>query len=174
MYKSNLLHDSSKSKGQEEARDNLYSNEWYFRNNLNQTNNHTWYLSIFLHAHILSHENFTLGKCVNLRQNCQKQYFSGSSGIFLHWAKNFTRTAFAAFVTNIRYEYKTNVSIPWALYTTDSLGFLLYVFGKFKTLVFKNGIENDICTHLAHILSTLCTHLTHTWYLSRTLRTPCV
>ena len=58
---------------------------------------------IFLHAHILSHENFTLGKCVNLRQNCQKQYFSGSSGIFLHWAKNFTRTAFAAFVTNIRY-----------------------------------------------------------------------
>ena len=40
---------------------------------------HTWYLSFFLHAHILSHENFTLGKCVNLRQNCQKQYFSGSS-----------------------------------------------------------------------------------------------
>ena len=66
---------------------------------------HTWYLSFFLHAHILSHENFTLGKCVNLRQNCQKQYFSGSSGIFLHSAKNFTRTAFAAFVTNIRYAY---------------------------------------------------------------------
>ena len=24
----------------------------------------------FLHAHIFSHKNFTLGKCVNLRQNC--------------------------------------------------------------------------------------------------------
>ena len=34
---------------------------------------HTWYLSFFLHAHISSHENFTLGKCENLRQNCQKQ-----------------------------------------------------------------------------------------------------
>ena len=32
--------------------------------------NHTWYLSFFLHSHILSHENFTLGKCVNLRQIC--------------------------------------------------------------------------------------------------------
>ena len=31
---------------------------------------HTWYLSFFLHSHILSHENFTLGKCVNLRQIC--------------------------------------------------------------------------------------------------------
>ena len=28
---------------------------------------HTWYLSFFLHSHIVSHENFTLGKCVNLR-----------------------------------------------------------------------------------------------------------
>ena len=65
---------------------------------------HTRYLSLFLHAHILSHENFTLGKCVNLQQNCQKQYFSGSSGIFLHSAKNFTRTAFTAFMTNIRYD----------------------------------------------------------------------
>ena len=34
---------------------------------------------IFLHAHILSHENFTLGKSINLQHNCQKQYFSGSS-----------------------------------------------------------------------------------------------
>ena len=25
---------------------------------------------LFIHAHILSHANFTLGKCVNLRQNC--------------------------------------------------------------------------------------------------------
>ena len=58
---------------------------------------------IFLHAHILSPENFTLGKCVNLRQNCQKRYFSGSSGIFLHSAKIFRRTAFTAFMTNIRY-----------------------------------------------------------------------
>ena len=49
---------------------------------------------IFLHAHILSHENFTLGKCINLRQNCQKQYFSGSSGFFLHSDKLFTRTTF--------------------------------------------------------------------------------
>ena len=31
---------------------------------------HTSYLSVFLHAHILSPENFTLGKRVNLRQNC--------------------------------------------------------------------------------------------------------
>ena len=27
---------------------------------------HTWYLSFFLHSHILSHENFTLRKCVYL------------------------------------------------------------------------------------------------------------
>ena len=45
----------------------------------------------FLHVHILSHENFTLGKCVNLRQNCQKQYFSGSSGIFFTLSQNFYR-----------------------------------------------------------------------------------
>ena len=31
---------------------------------------HTWYLSFVLHSHILSHENFTLGKCVNLWQIC--------------------------------------------------------------------------------------------------------
>ena len=30
----------------------------------------------FLHTHILSQENFTLGKCVNLRQNCKKLHFS--------------------------------------------------------------------------------------------------
>ena len=70
---------------------------------IQKTHLHTWYLSFFLHAHILSHENSTLGKCVNLQQNCPKQYFSGSSGIFLHSAKNFTRTAFTAFMTNIRY-----------------------------------------------------------------------
>ena len=29
---------------------------------------HTWYLSFLLHSHILSHENFTLEKCVNSRQ----------------------------------------------------------------------------------------------------------
>ena len=67
------------------------------------TYRHTWYLSFFLHAHILSHENFIFGKCINLQQNCPKQYFYGSSGIFLHSSKNFTRTAFMAFVTNIRY-----------------------------------------------------------------------
>ena len=27
-------------------------------------------------------QDFTLGKCVNLQQNCQKQYFFGSSGFF--------------------------------------------------------------------------------------------
>ena len=33
---------------------------------------HTWYLSFFLHAHILSPENFTLGKSINLRQICPR------------------------------------------------------------------------------------------------------
>ena len=31
---------------------------------------HTWYLSFFLHSHILNPGNFTLGKCVSLRQIC--------------------------------------------------------------------------------------------------------
>ena len=31
---------------------------------------HTWYLSLFLHSHILSPGNFTLGERINLRQIC--------------------------------------------------------------------------------------------------------
>ena len=76
---------------------------------IQKTHLHTWYLSFFLHAHILSHENFTLRKCVNLQQNCQKQYFYGCSGIFLHSDKIFTLTPFTAFMTNIRYAHL----VPW-------------------------------------------------------------
>ena len=56
---------------------------------IQKTHLHTWYLSFFLHAHILSHENFTFGKCINLQQNCPKQYFYGSSGIFFTLSQNF-------------------------------------------------------------------------------------
>ena len=54
--------------------------------------NHTWYLSFFLHARILSHTNLTLGKCVNLRHNCfaTKQCYmlrvkSNTKSKITHW-----------------------------------------------------------------------------------------
>ena len=81
-----------------------------------QANSYLIFVIFFTHTHILSHENFTLGKCVNLQQNCQKQYFSGSSGIFLHSAKIFTRTAFTAFMTNIRYDDIAGLPV-WVLAT---------------------------------------------------------
>ena len=48
--------------------DNFYDNE--NGGGVDSDNSNTSYLSFFLHIHILSHENFTLGKCVNLRQIC--------------------------------------------------------------------------------------------------------
>ena len=53
---------------------------------------HTWYLSIFLHSHILNPGNFTLGKCVNLRQTEPKAvifsffwiFFTLSQKIYTH------------------------------------------------------------------------------------------
>ena len=68
---------------------------------------HTWYLSFFSRTHFKSWKFYTL------RQNCQKQYFSGSSGIFLHSAKKFTRTAFTAFMTNIRYGCLVGCLVGW-------------------------------------------------------------
>ena len=54
-------------------------------------------------------------------------------------------------ITSIYQKYKTNVSIPWALYTTDSLGFLLYVFGKFKDWFIKKSPEEEKKEHLLDI-----------------------
>ena len=57
---------------------------------------HTWYLSFFLHAHILSPGNFTLGKCVNLRQICpatKQRSLSvklNTECKILHWVQHYT------------------------------------------------------------------------------------
>ena len=51
--------------------------------------NHTWYLSFFLHSHILSPGNFTLGKCVNLRQTEPKAVIFSFFWIFFTLSQKF-------------------------------------------------------------------------------------
>ena len=60
------------------------------------------FVIFFTRTHFKSWKFYTW-KVRKFTTNFQKLYFSGSSRICLHSAKNFTRTAFAAFVANIKY-----------------------------------------------------------------------